>query len=92
MILDLRDNPGGIVDSTMSVADMFLSDKTIVHVNSKNSTNNRTYVASSNTLLPPDIPLVVLVNKGSASSSEILSGALKDNGRATLIGSHLVKD
>lgn len=87
MILDLRDNPGGIVDSTMSVADMFLSDKTIVHVNSKNSTNNRTYVASSNTLLPPDIPLVVLVNKGSASSSEILSGALKDNGRATLIGS-----
>ena len=86
LVLDLRDNPGGIVDSTMSVADMFLADRTIVQVNSKNSSNNRTYVASSNTLLPKDVPMVVLVNKGSASSSEILSGALKDNGRATLVG------
>lgn len=87
LILDLRDNPGGIVDSTLSVADMLLSDETIVHVNSKQETNNRTYVASSQTLVPIHVPLVVLVNKGSASSSEILSGALKDNDRATLIGS-----
>lgn len=86
LILDLRDNPGGIVDSTMNIADMLLADQTIVHVNSKNSTNNRTFVASSNTIIPKDMTVVVLVNKGSASSSEILSGALKDNGRATLIG------
>lgn len=86
LILDLRDNPGGIVDSTLNIADMFLSNKPIVHVNSKDSTNNRTYVASPNTIVPEDIPVVVLVNKGSASSSEILSGALKDNRRATLIG------
>ena len=86
LILDLRDNPGGIVDSTMNIADMLLADQTIVHVNSKNSTNNRTFVASSNTIVPEDMTVVVLVNKGSASSSEILSGALKDNGRATLIG------
>jgi len=86
LILDLRDNPGGIVDTTLNIADMFLSDKTIVSVNSKNSTNNRTYVSSSSTLVPQDVPVVVLVNKGSASSSEILSGALKDNDRATLIG------
>jgi carboxyl-terminal processing protease len=86
LIIDIRDNPGGIVDSTMNIADMLLADQTIVHVNSKNSTNNRTFVASSNTIVPKDMPVVVLVNKGSASSSEILSGALKDNGRATLIG------
>ena len=86
IILDLRDNPGGIVDTTLSIADMFLSDQTIVHVNSKNPTNNKTFVSSSKTIVPDSVPLVVLVNKGSASSSEILSGALKDNNRATLIG------
>lgn len=86
LIIDLRNNPGGIVDATMSVADMLLADKTIVHVSSKDSKNNRTYVSSSNLLVPETMPVVVLVNNGSASSSEILSGALKDNDRATLIG------
>ena len=87
LVLDLRSNPGGIVDSTMSVADMFLSDQTIVHVSSKHSANNRTYVSSPRILVPQQMPVVVLLNKGSASSSEILAGALKDNQRATLIGS-----
>lgn len=86
LILDLRDNPGGIVDSALTVADMFLSDTPIVHVNSKQASKNRTYMASSQTVFPASMPLVVLLNKGSASSSEILSGALKDNGRAVLIG------
>ena len=86
LIIDLRDNPGGIVDATMNIADMLLSDETIVHVNSKDSKNNRTYVSSSRTLVPENMPVVVLVNGGSASSSEILAGALKDNDRATLIG------
>lgn len=86
LIIDLRDNPGGIVDSTMNVADMLLSDQTIVHVSSKDSSKNRTYVSSSRTLVPSAMPIVVLVNKGSASSSEILAGALTDNERATLIG------
>lgn len=86
-ILDLRENPGGIVETTLNIADMFLSNETIVSVSSKNESNNHTYVASNKTLIDPKVPVVVLVNKGSASSSEILSGALKDNGRATLIGS-----
>ena len=86
IILDLRDNPGGIVDSTLNVADMFLADSTIVHVNSKKEASNRTFVASPSTIIPSSVPVVVLVNKGSASSSEILSGALRDNNRATLIG------
>jgi carboxyl-terminal processing protease len=87
LIIDLRNNPGGIVDATLSVADMLLSDKTIVHVHSKSPSENRTYVSSSRVLVPQDMPIVVLVNKGSASSSEILAGALKDNNRATLVGS-----
>jgi carboxyl-terminal processing protease len=86
LILDLRDNPGGIVDSSLSVADMFLSNVPLVHINSKDETKNRTYVASAGMKLPASTPLVLLVNKGSASSSEILAGALQDNGRATLIG------
>lgn len=86
LIVDLRDNPGGIVDATMNVADMLLSDQPIVHVHSKKSSDNRTYVASSRTLVPTTMPVVALVNGGSASSSEILAGALKDNDRAILIG------
>ncbi|MHC1691651.1 MAG: S41 family peptidase [Sphaerochaetaceae bacterium] len=87
LIIDLRDNPGGIVDSALAVADMLLSDQTIVHINSKDPAKEFAYVASSETQIPASTPVVVLTNKGSASSSEILSGALKDNQRATLIGS-----
>jgi carboxyl-terminal processing protease len=88
LIIDLRNNPGGIVDAAMSVADMLLADKTIVHVSSKNSSDNRTYVSSEQLLVPQTMPVVVLVNEGSASSSEILAGALKDNDRAILIGTN----
>lgn len=86
VILDLRDNPGGIVDAALEVADMLLSGKQIVHIYGKNDTREKTYVAQRDTILKESIPLVLLVNKGSASSSEILAGALKDNGRATLVG------
>jgi len=87
LVLDLRDNPGGVVDATLSVADMFLSDAPIVNINSKNDVQDHIYRASKGTLVPSNLPIAVLVNKGSASASEILSGALKDNHRATLIGS-----
>jgi carboxyl-terminal processing protease len=86
LILDLRDNPGGIVDAALSVADMLLPKGTIVQINNKNKTEDRTYVASPTTKIKPAVPVYLLVNKGSASSSEILAGALKDNGRAILVG------
>ncbi|NCB00855.1 MAG: S41 family peptidase [Spirochaetia bacterium] len=86
LIIDLRNNPGGIVDATLRIADMILDDGKIVQVHSKNAKSDKVYVASEVTLIPTDMPIVLLVNGGSASSSEILAGALKDNKRATLIG------
>ncbi len=86
LILDLRDNPGGIVDSTLKVADMLLAGDVIVHIKGKNQDHDNTLRASVGTLLPVDMPLVTLVNKGSASASEILAGAIKDNNRGLLIG------
>ncbi len=86
LIIDLRNNPGGIVDSALRIADMILDDGKIVQIKSKNESRDKVYVASTSTLISKDIPIVLLVNGGSASSSEILAGALKDNKRATLIG------
>ncbi len=87
LIIDLRNNPGGIVDSTLRIADMILSDGKIVQIHSKAADKERVYIASPPVLVPTNIPIVLLVNEGSASSSEILAGALRDNNRATLIGS-----
>ncbi len=87
LIIDLRNNPGGIVDSALRIADMILYDGKIVQTHAKDDTRQRVYVASEQTVVPKDLQVVLLVNGGSASSSEILSGALRDNKRATLIGS-----
>lgn len=82
-ILDLRSNPGGLLYSSIDIARMWLDDGTIV------STVNRQGVVdeeSANNRALTDKPLVVLVDGGSASASEILSGALRDNERAVLVG------
>lgn len=82
-ILDLRSNPGGLLYSSIDIARMWLKDGTIV------STVNRQGVAdeeTANNRALTDKPLVVLVDGGSASASEILSGALQDNDRAVLVG------
>lgn len=87
MVLDLRDNPGGYLESSVYLASEFLpKGKTVVKQESTSQTiETREYkVVRTGRLL--DIPLVVLVNKGSASASEILSGALRDHKRAKLIG------
>jgi carboxyl-terminal processing protease len=82
-VLDLRSNPGGLLYSSIEIARMWLDEGTIV------STVNRQGEADrqrANNRALTDKPLVVLVNGGSASASEILSGALQDNDRATLVG------
>lgn len=82
-ILDLRNNPGGLLQSGIEIARLWLKEGTIVY------TVNRQGISDSFTATGPaltDDPLIVLVNKGTASASEILAGALHDNGRATLLG------
>lgn len=83
ILLDLRNNPGGSVTSVLDVADMFLAEgEHILWVESKNGEE----CYDSENADPCSYPLVVLVNENSASASEILSGALQDNKRATLVG------
>lgn len=82
-ILDLRNNPGGLLQSGIEIARLWLNSGTIVY------TVNRQGIENSFESFGPaltDDPLVILVNQGTASASEILAGALQDNGRATLVG------
>ena len=82
-VLDLRNNPGGLLQAGIDIARMWIDDGTIVYtVNRQGSLGN--YDATGKAIT--DDPLVVLVNKGTASASEILAGALQDNGRAQLVG------
>lgn len=82
-VLDLRSNPGGLLFSSIDIAEMWIEEGTIVSTVDRNSVSDEE-VAHNQALT--DRPLVVLVDGGSASASEILSGALQDNNRATLVG------
>lgn len=84
LVLDLRDNPGGILDSVVDVASQFLDDGLVLYV--QDGDGERTDWKVRNGGVAKDIPMVVLVNGGSGSSSEVLAGALQDHGRATVIG------
>lgn len=87
LIIDLRNNPGGLITSVINVADKFIENGTIVSTRSRIPYENRDFTASGrSTVVSPAIPIVVLINKGSASASEILAGALKDHKRAYLLG------
>ncbi|AEV67221.1 S41 family peptidase [Acetivibrio clariflavus] len=82
LIIDLRDNPGGDYDQVTEIADRLLPEGLIVYTEDKKG-NRQEKKSDSNEL---DIPIAVLVNENSASASEVLSGALKDHNKATLIG------
>jgi carboxyl-terminal processing protease len=84
LILDLRDNPGGYLQQAINVSDLFLDSGVVASEKDKNG-NGQTFRSGPNGIAQ-DIPLVVLVNGGSASASEIVAGALQDRGRAKLIG------
>jgi carboxyl-terminal processing protease len=87
LIIDLRNNPGGLITSVADVADKFIDSGTIVSTKSRLKYESSVYTASAKkTTMQKGIPIVVLINKGSASASEILSGALKDNHLAYLVG------
>ncbi|MCB9641995.1 MAG: PDZ domain-containing protein [Myxococcales bacterium] len=84
LILDLRDNPGGLLDQAIRVSDAFLSKGMIVAHAGGSSPRSERYATYVDT--QPDYPIVVLINNGSASASEIVAGALKNNNRAIVIG------
>jgi carboxyl-terminal processing protease len=87
LIIDLRSNPGGLLSGVIDIADFFLSKGPIVSTRSRVASENHVFYASSrNTMVPADLPIVVLIDRGSASASEILAGALQDTGRATIMG------
>ena len=85
IILDLRDNPGGLVSSAVSVSSLWLPQGSLIMTEKHNNVAIQTYQAVGGNILD-GIPTVVLINNGSASASEITAGALKDNHVATLIG------
>lgn len=84
LIIDLRDNPGGWVDDAQKVGDLFLPEGTLASLVYRDGTTE--YYSTTTDGKESDLPLVVLVNEFSASASEILSGALQDLGRATIVG------
>ena len=85
LILDLRNNPGGVLTAAVAVSDAFLDHGLIVYTEGRTADSKITYSATANDILN-GAPIVVLVNEGSASASEIVAGALQDHRRAVLIG------
>ena len=85
MILDLRNNPGGLVDACNAVASQFLPRNKTIFIEQRRSGQERSHMTEAGGLAT-EIPLTVLVNHNSASCSEIIAGAMKDNGRAPVIG------
>lgn len=85
IILDLRNNPGGVLDAAAEVVDAFISDGLIVYTEGRTPNSKMSYSATSATAAG-DVPVVVLINAGSASASEIVAGALQDHQRAVIVG------
>lgn len=85
LIIDLRNNPGGLLTSAISIADVFINEGSIVSTKGRVAANDQEYKATPTDLLDGK-PIVVLINGGSASASEIVAGALQDHGRALILG------
>ena len=86
VVLDLRNNPGGLLDEAVSVSNDFLDKGDIVSIKGRQNRDNRRFEAQPNHDITHGLPIVVLINGGSASASEIVSGALQDDHRAVVLG------
>lgn len=87
LVLDLRNNPGGLLDQAVSVSDNFLKQGEIVSTRERDPNNTKRYNAQpGDEIISMDLPMVVLINNGSASASEIVAGALQDQNRAVVMG------
>ena len=85
VILDLRNNPGGLLDQAITVSDSFLDSGEVVSTRGRRASDTQRYNARSGQLFA-NVPVVVLINQGSASASEIVAGALQDHRRARIVG------
>jgi carboxyl-terminal processing protease len=85
IVLDMRDNPGGVLDAAVDVSDGFLDDGLIVSASGRVADANFSHHAHEGDILD-GARIIILVNEGSASAAEIVAGALQDNGRATVVG------
>jgi carboxyl-terminal processing protease len=85
LILDLRDNPGGLLTQAVEVSDAFMKSGVIVSIKGRTKGMENKFTARDD-VYEPTCPIIVLVNEGSASASEIVSGALQDNGRGIILG------
>lgn len=85
LILDLRNNPGGLLNQSIKVSDMFIEKGTIVSIKGRQNAHTKTFKAHANAV-KREYPIVVLINGGSASASEIVAGALQDHKKALILG------
>lgn len=86
LVVDLRFNPGGILDECVALANRFVGEGAIVSLKRRSAETVQVYEADPAECTLPDLPVVVLVNRDSASASEVFAGALRDHGRAPLVG------
>ncbi|MBQ2885514.1 MAG: S41 family peptidase [Alphaproteobacteria bacterium] len=85
IVIDVRNNPGGLLDQAVEVSDLFLEKGEIVSTRSRNESDTVKFMATEGDIAK-DLPIVVMINEGSASASEILAGALQDHRRAVILG------
>jgi carboxyl-terminal processing protease len=85
IVIDVRNNPGGLLDQAIKVSDLFLEHGEIVSTRSRNEEDTIKYSATAGDIAQ-NLPIVVMINEGSASASEILAGALQDHHRAVILG------
>jgi carboxyl-terminal processing protease len=83
LVIDLRNNPGGLLTSAQKIAEQFIKEGVLIHTKDRNNADDPVYIENGSTL---NVPVTILVNENSASASEVLTGALRDYGIAIVVG------